>query len=162
MFIRRSLAWANHYYACAVVGEKLISGPRDVSQVWIPPNPGWVCLSVDGGVSLVGMGCISGSIRLKLAWEFGFERLLVHSDSRQAVDLVNSDSADSSVLSLVRVIARLRQKCWSTDVMWVPRDRNCLVDALIKLVDPSVLSLCVYTDPPPEVVLILDMDKACL
>ncbi|KAK8590276.1 hypothetical protein V6N12_024652 [Hibiscus sabdariffa] len=79
--------------------------------------------------------------RMKLAWEFGFEILLIRSDCRQAVDLVNSDSADSSVLSLVRAIARLRQKCWLTDVIWVPRDKN-------RLADPSVLSLCVYTNLP--------------
>ncbi|KAK8527582.1 hypothetical protein V6N12_054788 [Hibiscus sabdariffa] len=77
---------------------------------------------------------------LKLAWEFGFERLLIQSDSQQAVDLVNSVSADSSILSLVRVIVRLRQKCWLTDVKWIPRDSNRLTDALIKLADPSVFS----------------------
>ncbi|KAK9005282.1 hypothetical protein V6N11_042725 [Hibiscus sabdariffa] len=139
--IRRSLAWADRYYACARAGKKLLSSPRATSPVWIPPNPGWFCLSVDGGVSLAGMGRIGGAIRnsegdwivgfvisigfsnclhaelwavfegLKLAWEFGFERLLIQSDSRQAVDLVNSVSADSSVLSLIRAIARLRQKC---------------------------------------------------
>ncbi|KAK8509994.1 hypothetical protein V6N12_035317 [Hibiscus sabdariffa] len=70
-FFKRSLAWANHYYACAAVGEK-------------------------------------------------------------------------------RCPARMQ---WH---------RNCLVDALIKLVDPSVPSLCVYFVLPPEVVLFLDVDKACL
>ncbi|KAK8580708.1 hypothetical protein V6N12_070963 [Hibiscus sabdariffa] len=53
---------------------------------------------------------------MKLAWEFGFERLLIQNDCRQAADLVNSVSAGSSVLSLVRAINRLRQKCWLTDV----------------------------------------------
>ncbi|KAK8995182.1 hypothetical protein V6N11_069627 [Hibiscus sabdariffa] len=46
---------------------------------------------------------------LSLAWKQGFEKVLVRSDSKQAVDFVNSPSADSSVLSLVRAIHRLRR-----------------------------------------------------
>ncbi|KAK9027947.1 hypothetical protein V6N11_067766 [Hibiscus sabdariffa] len=99
---------------------------------------------------------------MKLAWEFGFERLLIENDCRQAVDLVDSVSADSPVLSLVRVINRLRQKYWLTDVSWVPWDRNRLTNALTKLVDPCGFSLCVYNVPPLEVVSLLNMDKACL
>ncbi|KAK8491767.1 hypothetical protein V6N12_005723 [Hibiscus sabdariffa] len=75
---------------------------------------------------------------LLLAWEQGFEKVLVRSDSKQTVDLVNSPSTDSSVLSLVRAIHRLRRHSWATIVSWVPRDDNRPADALAKLVDSSV------------------------
>ncbi|KAK8601216.1 hypothetical protein V6N12_051057 [Hibiscus sabdariffa] len=45
---------------------------------------------------------------MSLAWEYGFHRLLVRSDSKQAMELVNSPLSGSSVLSLVRAIHRLR------------------------------------------------------
>ncbi|KAK9028747.1 hypothetical protein V6N11_025894 [Hibiscus sabdariffa] len=64
VLLRRSLAWANHYHGCAVARESLSIAPRAVSHAWTPPDPGWVCLTVDGGVSLAsGMGRIRGLIR---------------------------------------------------------------------------------------------------
>ncbi|KAK8520058.1 hypothetical protein V6N12_004021 [Hibiscus sabdariffa] len=71
---------------------------------------------------------------ISLAWEYGFDRLLIHSDSKQAVELVNSTTAVSSGLSLVRAIYRLRQLHWNTEVIWVSRDENHHADALAKLV----------------------------
>ncbi|KAK8479763.1 hypothetical protein V6N11_074267 [Hibiscus sabdariffa] len=66
----------------------------------------------EGSPTLIAISLANGNyiIGLSLAWKQGFEKFLVHSDSKQAVDLVNSPSAVSSVLSLVRAIHRLRQK----------------------------------------------------
>ncbi|KAK9002871.1 hypothetical protein V6N11_060447 [Hibiscus sabdariffa] len=95
---------------------------------------------------------------LNLAWDQGFERLLVRSDSKQVVNLVNSPSAGSSVLSLVRAIHCLRQKSWTTIVSWIPHNTNRPTDALAKLVSPSDFSIHVYSDPPMVVDSLLKED----
>ncbi|KAK8506299.1 hypothetical protein V6N11_082372 [Hibiscus sabdariffa] len=139
--LNRSITGDSHYHGCVTASNLLPIAPRLGTQAWTPLSSGWVCLTIDGGVSLSSVkGRIRGLIRntegdwmvgsvksigfsnslqaelwvvfegMKLAWEFGFKRLLVQSDCRQAVGLVNDASSDSSVLSLVRAIARLRQK----------------------------------------------------
>ncbi|KAK8505991.1 hypothetical protein V6N11_059975 [Hibiscus sabdariffa] len=65
--------------------------------------------------------------------------------------------------SPVQGVCLLKQEFLTSQLSkWIPGDSNRLADALIKLADPSVFSLCVYSDPPPEVVSFLDMNKACL
>ncbi|KAK8993603.1 hypothetical protein V6N11_007830 [Hibiscus sabdariffa] len=46
---------------------------------------------------------------MKFAWEHDFEMLLVQSDCRHAVELVNSPSVGSLALSMVHAIDRLQQ-----------------------------------------------------
>ncbi|KAK9030620.1 hypothetical protein V6N11_032042 [Hibiscus sabdariffa] len=99
---------------------------------------------------------------MSLAWEYGFDSLLVYSDCKQVVELVNSPSACSSVLSLVRAIHQLRQKHWTIKVLWILRDDNRCADALAKLVNPSDFSLHVYNSPPLELDLFLCKDKSRL
>ncbi|KAK8512961.1 hypothetical protein V6N12_030369 [Hibiscus sabdariffa] len=90
-----------------------------------------------------------------LAWKHGFDSLLVCSDCKRVMELVNSPLAGSSVLPLVRAIHQLCQKHWTTKVIWIPRDDNHCADALAKLVDPSDFSLHVYNSPPLELDLLL-------
>ncbi|KAK8572207.1 hypothetical protein V6N12_028266 [Hibiscus sabdariffa] len=103
-------------------------------------------LTITTVVPRLGNHCLSSPMKYR---RHGPHRLRVGSASllMVVVDLVNSDSVGSSVLSLVRGVARLRQKCWLTDVMWIPRDKNKVVDALTRLANPFILSFCIYTDP---------------
>ncbi|KAK9045531.1 hypothetical protein V6N11_051441 [Hibiscus sabdariffa] len=87
---------------------------------------------------------------MTLVWEYGFGRLSIRSDSKQAVELVNSPIAGSSGLSLVRAIYRLRQQNWITEVIWISRVENHYVDALAKFVNPSDFPLHIYATPPLE------------
>ncbi|KAK8596324.1 hypothetical protein V6N12_064821 [Hibiscus sabdariffa] len=40
-----------------------------------------------------------------------------------------------TAFSLVRAIAKLRQKNWVIDIIWIPRDDNRAADILVKLTD---------------------------
>ncbi|KAK8600649.1 hypothetical protein V6N12_050502 [Hibiscus sabdariffa] len=95
---------------------------------------------------------------LSLSWKQGFEKVFVRSDSKQVVDLVNSPSAASSVLSLVHSIHRLRQRSWATFVSWIPRNNNRPADAMAKLASFSDVSLHVFLELPLGVDLLLHND----
>ncbi|KAK8503516.1 hypothetical protein V6N12_066203 [Hibiscus sabdariffa] len=52
---------------------------------------------------------------LQLAWENGFERLLIQSDNREAIKRVSASTTSSDPCSLVRSIAALRYRGWTTE-----------------------------------------------
>ncbi|KAK9000224.1 hypothetical protein V6N11_080727 [Hibiscus sabdariffa] len=163
------------------------------ATIWKPPEQGWICLNVDGVVSLQsGVGAIGGLARnslgewlvgfsktlghsdalraelwaiydrLKLVWDCGFRRLLVQSDCRQAIDLICSAEANSSALSLVRAITRLRRMDWEVAIIWTPRDANRASDSMAKLADPYVYSLSIFHVASLEVVKFIELDKLSL
>ncbi|KAK8488301.1 hypothetical protein V6N11_028605 [Hibiscus sabdariffa] len=137
--ITRSLAWAKYYYEGAMVPKVSTASPWPVllevpDPAWIYLNvDGVASFSLSNG-SIGGLfrnsndDWIMGFAKaigysnnlqaelwalfegLSLAWKQGFEKVLVRYDSKQVVDLVNSPSATSSTLSLVRCIYRLCQK----------------------------------------------------
>ncbi|KAL4348653.1 hypothetical protein GQ457_17G006170 [Hibiscus cannabinus] len=142
-------------------------------------NPGWICLSVDGVVSLEnGSGTIGGLLRdhsgswisgfqksigkcsviqaelwtiytgLIYAWDQGFSLLLVQSDSKDMVTMLNSVHATNSVFPLVRAIDRLCKRNWETKISWIPRDGNRVADMFVKLTNPSAMDLVELCFPP--------------
>ncbi|KAK9045088.1 hypothetical protein V6N11_058978 [Hibiscus sabdariffa] len=131
------------------------TGPQSV--ILDVPEPDWTSLNIDGAVSLsLSNGTIGG---LSLAWKQGFRKLLVRSDSKHVVGLVNSASATSSILSLVCAIHCLRKKCLATIVSWVPRDDTRPANVMAKLVNSPDFSLHVYFEPSLGVDLLLNNDK---
>ncbi|KAK8514667.1 hypothetical protein V6N12_057564 [Hibiscus sabdariffa] len=194
-YCARIIAWARSFHgSISAPSAARDTAPSFANQVsWKAPEQGWVCLNVDGAVSLQsGFGAIGGLARdslgdwlvgfskpvghsdalqtelwaiytgLKFAWESGFRHLLVQSDCRQAIDLIYSNAASSSMLSLVRDITRLRRMDWEINIIWVPRDTNRAADIMAKLADTSDFSLRVFTDAPPEVVSFIELDKSRL
>ncbi|KAK8975443.1 hypothetical protein V6N11_057534 [Hibiscus sabdariffa] len=91
-------------------------------------------------------------------WIMGFAKAIGHSNSLQA-ELWALFEATSSILSLVRAIHCLRQKCWATIVSWVPRDDNRPADAMAKIVNSPDFSLHVYFEPSLGVDLLLNSNK---
>ncbi|KAK8475931.1 hypothetical protein V6N12_056672 [Hibiscus sabdariffa] len=60
-------------------------------------------------------------VGLQIAWSFGTDRLVVQSDSSQAIKLMLDPSALRHSMQLVRAIAAWRLKLWSLDFQWIPR-----------------------------------------
>ncbi|KAK8561944.1 hypothetical protein V6N12_048999 [Hibiscus sabdariffa] len=72
--------------------------------------------------------------------------------------MLHALDADRSTFSLVRAIAKLRQKCWMTDIIWVPRDGNRAADILAKLTDASALDMLRLLTPPRRLIPLLQND----
>ncbi|KAL4295600.1 hypothetical protein GQ457_12G010160 [Hibiscus cannabinus] len=87
-------------------------------------------------------------IGLQYAWELGLTILQIQTDCKEVVNMIYALDADRSVFSLVRAIAKLRQKCWITDIIWVPRDGNRAADMLAKSTDCSALDMLRLLTPP--------------
>ncbi|KAE8655872.1 hypothetical protein F3Y22_tig00117016pilonHSYRG00268 [Hibiscus syriacus] len=87
---------------------------------------------------------------LEVASHHGFELLLIQSDCADAMNLVNDSNSSLSPTphSLVRSIHQLRQRCWVTEVIWVPHESNKLADGIAKLSPPPMHALALLSSPP--------------
>ncbi|KAK8523371.1 hypothetical protein V6N12_047891 [Hibiscus sabdariffa] len=90
------IAWAHSFHGSASATPATHAAASLIAKAvsWKAPEQGWVCLNVDGAVSLQ-----SGS------------------DCRQAIDLIHSAEASSSALSLVRAITSLRRMDWEITII---------------------------------------------
>ncbi|KAK9038032.1 hypothetical protein V6N11_022925 [Hibiscus sabdariffa] len=148
----RAITWARYYSGCfppcSGVATLLCEPPT-----WRRPDPGWTCLNVDGAVSMgSNAGAVGGLYRDHSgAW-------IVQTDCKEVVNMLHALDADRSTFSLVRAIAKLRQKCWMTDIIWVSRDGNRAADMLEKLMDASALDMLRLLTPPRCLIPLLQHD----
>ncbi|KAK5831042.1 hypothetical protein PVK06_014837 [Gossypium arboreum] len=81
---------------------------------------------------------------------FEMIKIILESDSREAVELINRQDFLSS-LGLVRDIQQLRKRQWDVRVVHVPRQTNKAADILTKLALGSRLDLYQFGAPVPVV-----------
>ena len=76
---------------------------------------------------------------MQLAWDKGYNRIIVESDSLDALNLIKSsnlvlrttsNSTDQSFL--VQAIKELMSNDWTVDLLHVPRELNAVADLLVK------------------------------
>ncbi|KAE8693990.1 hypothetical protein F3Y22_tig00110788pilonHSYRG00238 [Hibiscus syriacus] len=110
---------------------------------WKAPNPSWISLNVDGAVSIhTGFGFIGGVFRdHEGAW------VLVHTDSLEAVKLLEHPNAATSSLLLIRAMDKARQQAWVTVIHWTPRPGNVPADSIAKLVNPLSHETIITEEP---------------
>ncbi|KAE8735031.1 putative Bifunctional inhibitor/lipid-transfer protein/seed storage 2S albumin superfamily protein [Hibiscus syriacus] len=77
-------------------------------------------------------------VGLQIAWDHGFEFLVIQSDSMEIVNLLNKSDAHSSPLPLVRAIEKLRKQAWVTTIQYISRKGNSLADTIAN----CLLSTC--------------------
>ncbi|KAE8691648.1 putative Cc-nbs-lrr resistance protein [Hibiscus syriacus] len=98
-------------------------------------------------------------IGIQIAWDYGFEKLLIQTDSKEAVRFLHDHKAASSSNSLVRAIERFRHRSWAIDITWIDRECNP-ADKLAKL--DSHYALQTFDVPPTHLLQSLDYDKHLL
>ncbi|KAK8997114.1 hypothetical protein V6N11_020600 [Hibiscus sabdariffa] len=158
-FVDYGLAWVKYYTDYAEIGTMSSPMLQVETMEWNEPRLEWVCLNVDGTMSLpLSEGSIGGLFRnTDGAWIMGFARAIGRLDSLQ-VELWALLEGLNLAWDQVCAIHRLRQKSWTIIVSWIPRDANRHADALAKLVSPSDFSIHVYFDPPVVVDSLLKED----
>ncbi|KAK9006784.1 hypothetical protein V6N11_019117 [Hibiscus sabdariffa] len=133
--VHRSITWARYYSECTFKAPSSQSPSRE-STHWQRPELGWVSLCTDGAIlatSGIGSAELWGIfVGLQITWDIGLERLLIQSDSKEAIKLLNDKDAASNHCALVRSIARLRNLRWETTIQWIPRTGNKPADMLAK------------------------------
>ncbi|KAK9043379.1 hypothetical protein V6N11_071724 [Hibiscus sabdariffa] len=142
VLVHRAITWARYYSGCCPTRNHL-DVPICEPVTWRRPDPGWICLNVDGAVSMgLSAGAIGGLYRDHSgSWIVGFMTLQVQIDCKEVVTLFNALKVDRSTFPFVRAIVKLRRKCWMTDIIWIPRDGNQAADMLAKLTVSSALDM---------------------
>ncbi|KAE8690478.1 hypothetical protein F3Y22_tig00110895pilonHSYRG00551 [Hibiscus syriacus] len=98
-------------------------------------------------------------IGIQIAWDHGFEFLIVHTDSLEAVKLLEYPNAATSSLPLIRAIDKAHQKAWVTVIHGTPRQGNIRADAIAKLANPLCHEAIIMEEPPAALLSLLDNDK---
>lgn len=81
-------------------------------------------------LNLVTSDALSSELRniaegMKLAWDKGFRRVILETDSKRALDLINSGGTKGNLLEhLVKVIVSLRSRNWDISLKWCFRECN--------------------------------------
>ncbi|KAK8474551.1 hypothetical protein V6N11_034234 [Hibiscus sabdariffa] len=68
--------------------------------------------------------------------------------------MLNAIHVDKSIFPLVLAIVKLHWRDWITDVIWIPRHGNRVVDMIAKTTDSSTLDV-VHLHTPPRYLLLL-------
>ncbi|KAE8674714.1 hypothetical protein F3Y22_tig00111721pilonHSYRG00154 [Hibiscus syriacus] len=70
-----------------------------------------------------------------------FLKEFVQLDTSTAIKLITAASTHQSPFSIIRAIHRIRQRCWVTDMEWIPRVCNKIADAFAKMTPPDSFQL---------------------
>ncbi|KAL4342202.1 hypothetical protein GQ457_08G025410 [Hibiscus cannabinus] len=104
-----------------------------------------------GKVSTLQAELWSIYVDFQVAWNLGTTRLVIQSDSLQAIKFVCDPSALRHSMQLVRATDALGLNHWSLDFQWIPREMNMVADCLSKLDPPSQYQLKVFVDEPDAI-----------
>ncbi|KAL5818299.1 hypothetical protein ACOSQ4_022141 [Xanthoceras sorbifolium] len=97
---------------------------------------------------------------LLLCWKAGFKKIIVESDSKEAVDLINTNSNDNSpFLSIILGCKKLLEGDWSCSIIHTFREANRVADRLAKIGHTLKLGVTIFQVPPPCTILLLDEDQ---
>ncbi|KAK8548148.1 hypothetical protein V6N12_061066 [Hibiscus sabdariffa] len=94
-------------------------------------------------------------LHLELAWAQGFGLLMLQTGCAKVAKVLNSLSVDSNPLPRVRSIARLWQRGWVTDIVWVPRVNNWPTNMLARSTEPQALDMVLLHSPPQSLLPVL-------
>ncbi|KAK4270879.1 hypothetical protein QN277_019646 [Acacia crassicarpa] len=81
---------------------------------------------------------------LRLAWDEGFRRIMVESDSKMVIDKLLSGSTDITSSLVFLQIREMLCRAWEVKLHFAPRSLNALADAMAKrgLTISNVLNVC--------------------
>ncbi|KAE8683251.1 hypothetical protein F3Y22_tig00111213pilonHSYRG00590 [Hibiscus syriacus] len=87
-------------------------------------------------------------VGLDIACSLGFELLHVQTDTATIVKLITNASAHQNPFPIVHAIHQIRQRCRATDITWIPRKCNKLVDVVAKMPHPDSLQTSILVSTP--------------
>lgn len=136
---------------------------KNEPSLWLPPQCGWIKINIDGAVSQVDSngGC-RGALRdylgswiagfsfylgqcsleaeawaclkgLNLAWDMGYKSVILETDCKALIDILESEPDELSPHSqVVLEVSKLLKNNWMVKSNHIPRFRNRVADRLAK------------------------------
>ncbi|KAL4331840.1 hypothetical protein GQ457_07G045030 [Hibiscus cannabinus] len=184
----RSLTWARYYAECTFKAPSSHSPIRKSTHWQRPERGWVSLCTDGAVSATSGIGSVSGVFRkddgswfygfnksigimqplqaelcglfigIQIAWDIGLKKLLIQSDSKEAIKLLNAKDAASNNCALVRSIARLRNLRWETSIQWIPRTGNEPADMLAKFNNLPCYNTTYFAQPPERLWPLLDRD----
>ncbi|KAL4340570.1 hypothetical protein GQ457_08G000230 [Hibiscus cannabinus] len=184
----RSLTWARYYAECTFKAPSSHSPIRKSTHWQRPERGWVSLCTDGAVSATSGIGSVSGVFRkddgswfygfnksigimqplqaelwglfigIQIAWDIGLKKLLIQSDSKEAIKLLNAKDAASNNCALVRSIARLRNLRWETSIQWIPRTGNEPADMLAKFNNLPCYNTTCFAQPPERLWPLLDRD----
>uniref|UniRef100_A0A2C9VZT4 RNase H type-1 domain-containing protein n=1 Tax=Manihot esculenta TaxID=3983 RepID=A0A2C9VZT4_MANES len=138
-------------------------GPASIGGLLRDASANWLSgfgLNI-GEMSILNAEIIGISIGLQLAWSMGFRRVIVESDSLQAVRLINEKDISAHPLGhLIQDCRTLLSLDWCCSLSHVYRERNFSADSLAKQSHGlEIQELTIWDSPPWKVLPFLNNDK---
>ncbi|CAN1128747.1 Putative ribonuclease H protein At1g65750 [Linum perenne] len=84
---------------------------------------------------------------MKLAWDMGVRKLLIQSDSRVAVDILQREDTNHQHSILASGIQALKSRSWNVSIIQVFREANCGTDYLANLGHSYCFGLHLFSQP---------------
>ncbi|CAN1188442.1 Putative ribonuclease H protein At1g65750, partial [Linum perenne] len=84
---------------------------------------------------------------LKLAWAIGIRRIIVRSDSRTTVSILQREATDNQHATLILEFIELKARSWEISITHVYREANCGADYLANLGHSFNFGLHLFTQP---------------
>ncbi|CAN1823299.1 Putative ribonuclease H protein At1g65750, partial [Linum perenne] len=84
---------------------------------------------------------------LKLAWAIGIRRIIVRSDSRTYMSILQREATDNQHATLISEFIELKARSWEISITHVYREANCGPDYLANLGHSFNFGLHLFTQP---------------
>ncbi|KAH1067935.1 hypothetical protein J1N35_032922 [Gossypium stocksii] len=91
------------------------------------------------------------AVGLNLILDRHFDKILIQTDSIEAINVILEDSSGSSNSSLVRKIHIILRKMEQWKIQYILKEKNLIVDCLAKFVRNRRLGSRLFEDPPMRV-----------
>ncbi|KAK8656310.1 hypothetical protein V6N13_098264 [Hibiscus sabdariffa] len=131
-----------------------LDGDASCGGVLRDHNGGWIrgFSKFIGKCSVVEAELWGIATGLDLAWDMGYRRVMVESDSADALRLLQRRSTGSGPFSILCYLHKLCGKDWTLVFSKVDRRNNRMVDRLAKLASTVSLDVVTFDEPLSEVV----------
>ncbi|MBA0548816.1 hypothetical protein Golob_019888 [Gossypium lobatum] len=148
--IKISYSWTKQYSSNSMISYHKA---RSHLHNWPLPN-NWVSLNTDGSVRFDKGNCTILEAELwgildglNLILDRRFERVLIQTDSIEAINVILEDSSENSNFALVRKIHHILKRVEQWKIQYIPRKENLIADNLAKSVRTRRLGLRLFKDP---------------
>lgn len=96
---------------------------------------------------------------LKIAWKAGYKKVVVESDSQNAILLLKKNTlANHPLFSIIQECKAIFENEWSCHILHIYRESNRVADRLACLGHSLELGLTLFEDPPTQISDVLEND----
>ncbi|KAH1090748.1 hypothetical protein J1N35_018005 [Gossypium stocksii] len=139
-----SLSWAKHFLSTHKEEKEF-----QLKQFSVCPTPGYNRFLGDCSAATAKLwDLLDGLLILQ---KQGYDKAIIRSDNLENVISINDSKSGVSNNSLIKRIQQILALEDNWSLIYVPRETNCVADALAKMTQPNDETLRIYEEPPLKI-----------